>query len=111
LSDVALSNNYSKKGIAKVSFMTGEEVQIKENKTYFNIMKEGYQISCLSKDMGNKIRQHQNNGYILQKAEIENIVIWNEKESGEALKEVLCYFMYNKIIYTFKPFLPSARLK
>ncbi len=90
LSDVALSNNYSKKGIAKVSFMTGEEVQIKENKTYFNIMKEGYQISCLSKDMGNKIRQHQNNGYILQKAEIENIVIWNEKESGEALKEVLC---------------------
>jgi hypothetical protein len=42
-------------------------------------MKEGYQISCLSKDMGNKIRQHQNNGYILQKAEIENIVIWNVK--------------------------------
>ena len=39
-------------------------------------MKEGYQISCLSKDMGNKIRQHQNNGYILQKAEIENIVIF-----------------------------------
>jgi len=90
LEDVALSNDYSKNGIDKVLPVTGEEVQVKKNNFYFNIMKNGHQISRLSKSMGNKIRKQQDKGYILQKAEIENIVIWNEKESGKLFKQVLC---------------------
>lgn len=37
-----------------------------------------------------KVRQHQNNGYVLQKVEVENIVVWKE------FKQVLCKIYFVK---------------
>lgn len=90
LLDVALSNNYSQRGIVKALPMAGETVQITDNGKYINIIKNNHEISCLSKFMVDKIRQQQHDGYVLQKAEIENIVVWKNKENGEELKQVLC---------------------
>lgn len=89
LKDVALSNEYSKIGIERSQPMAGEEVQIKDN-SHIHIIKNGHQISSLSKAMINEIRKHQDDGYVLQKAEVENIIIWKNKKNGEMLKQVLC---------------------
>ncbi|WXU00803.1 MAG: ATP-dependent DNA helicase Rep [Catillopecten margaritatus gill symbiont] len=90
LSDIKLSANYSKQGIIKTLPMAGEEVQIVENENYISVMKDNNQISSLSISMVNKIKQQQNNGYILQKAEIENVVVWRDKKSDETFNQVLC---------------------
>jgi len=90
LKGIVLSNEYSKKGIDNTLPMAGEEVQIKDNNPYFNIIKNGHQISSLSSKMASEIRQYLNDGYTLQKAEIENIVVWENSDNCEELRQVLC---------------------
>ncbi len=103
LSDIALSNNFSANGIENTKPISGEEVEIKYNNGYFNILKNRQQIASLSKSdpakpdrLSNKIIYKSNNGYFLEnKVEIDYMVTWQDNES-RVFKQVLCKVYMSK---------------
>jgi len=98
LGDIALSNEYSADGINRSSPIAGDKVNIKFAFNGFGIYKNNNQIvrlSAIANDkpdrLSSKIVQKQNEGYILEDtADIDNIVLWQDKNSGLFFKQVLC---------------------
>ena len=105
LGDIALSDKYSKIGIKFTNPMAGEIVNIKPNEyNQLCIFKGNNQVSKLSKidsskpdRLSTKIYAKQQKGYLLEeKAEIEYVVLWNDKDNNESFSQILCK------VYMFK---------
>ncbi|MBT3431134.1 MAG: RecQ family ATP-dependent DNA helicase [Candidatus Thioglobus sp.] len=97
LNDVALTSEYSEKGISRSSPMAGQMIDVVDKQSYINLYKEGWQVAALSKKMIEKIRQKQKIGYSLSRVEIENVVEWLDKKSGgKKYKQVLCKIYLSK---------------
>ncbi|EDZ63644.1 DNA helicase, ATP-dependent, RecQ type [Sulfurimonas gotlandica GD1] len=98
LGDIALSNEYSVDGISRSNPIAGETVNIKFIFNGFGIYKNNDQIVRLAaadndkpERLSSKILQKQSEGYTLEKnADIDNIVLWQNKNTGIFLKQVLC---------------------
>ena len=98
LGDIALSNEYSKDGIESSNPIAGENVYIKFKFNGFGIYKNNNQIVRLSnatndkpERISSKIIQKQNEGYRLEDtANIDYIVLWQDKNSSLFFKQVLC---------------------
>ena len=95
LDDIVLTYSCSQEGIAKSSPLAGEVVDVIDKQQYITIAKDNNQIASLSQKMIEKIRDE--NGYRLNnKAEIENVVEWVNKEDGKKYKQVLCKIYLSK---------------
>ena len=98
LGDIALSNEYSADGMKCSNPMAGEKANIKFVFNGFGIYKDNNQIvrlSAVSNDkperLSSKIIQKQNEGYRLEDVvDIDNIVLWQDKNSGLFFKQALC---------------------
>lgn len=105
LGDIALSNEYSADGIERSCPMAGESVNIKFAFNGFGIYKNNIQISRLaaasndkSERLSSKIVQKQLQGYQLEEnTDIDYVVLWEDKNTGKFLKQVLCkVYMYKR---------------
>ena len=98
LGDIALSNEHSKDGIESSNPIAGENVYIKFKFNGFGIYKNNNQIVRLStaaidkpNRLSSKIIKKQNEGYRLEgTADIDYIVLWQDKNSSLFFKQVLC---------------------
>jgi ATP-dependent DNA helicase RecQ len=106
LGDISLSNPYSADGIKYTNPIAGEKVDISLNKYgYYNIYKNNKQIASLSKvDLSKpdrlscKINEKKIKGYILEnKAEIAYVVNWQNPDTGDINRQVLCKVYMSKI--------------
>ena len=95
LKDIALSDCYSKTGVLKSQPMAGEVVDVVKKSQHIKIVKNGHQIATLSKEMIGKIKTKK--GYKLDnKAQIEDVVEWIDKQDQEKYRQVLCKIYLSK---------------